>query len=403
MSRILLLLHLFSFICLFSCTKENEPNLALNYSSLVLFTNDTETLRVTMRDGSVVDPRSVQWESTDPEIVEVGTDGQIVAKQYGEASVRVRYKDLTASCEVVVRPNIYLAGYDMNGGKMGAKYWKNGKEVPLKGNTNARAWARAIYVTDDHVYTAGEISESLGSKAVYWTDQTMTVLPSGSAYAKAYGISVAGNDVYVAGKDGNQAVVWKNGIPTVLAERGEASAITVVHGNVYIAGVEYSEQTVPIATYWVNGQRTMLTETSSSATLNAICVSGSDVYGAGKITEKGKKPAACYWKNGNLVRLTDGSNEAMIDGIAVSGTDVYACGDEWVDGSLPVAKYWKNTTPYSLNGIYALAIALAANTVFITGIDQQNYTSIAKCWEDGKDVPFAPDYADAVPFSIFVK
>ena len=135
MSRILLLLHLFSFICLFSCTKENEPNLALNYSSLVLFTNDTETLRVTMRDGSVVDPRSVQWESTDPEIVEVGTGGQIVAKQYGEASVRVRYKDLTASCEVVVRPNIYLAGYDMNGGKMGAKYWKNGKEVPLKGNT----------------------------------------------------------------------------------------------------------------------------------------------------------------------------------------------------------------------------------------------------------------------------
>ena len=76
----------------------------------------------------------------------------------------------------------------------------------------------------------------------------------GTKDAYAYSVYVVGDDVYVAGYEGNPAKVWKNGEELYeLVDKGYAYSMVVHNGDVYVAGSE-REGTDDVAKVWKNGK-----------------------------------------------------------------------------------------------------------------------------------------------------
>lgn len=282
--------------------------------------------------------------------------------------------------------DIYVAGQEHEV----AKYWKNGQEVLLS-SQSLNAVATSIAVVGNDIYVAGKEGDlflSGNNKAKYWKNG-QEVLLTGATGAGATSIAVAGGDVYVAGWDGYRTVAkyWKNGQPVSLTNGStgstwaEATCIVVVNGDIYVAGHENE-----IAKYWKNGQPVSLTH-GSHAFANSIAVVGNDVYVAG--SESG---VAKYWKNGQSVSLTNGTENSYATSISVTGGDVYVAGYEGYHGNM-VAKYWKNgmAVPLSssVNNAYAYSIAIFGKDVYVAGIDAGVSLgwSAAKYWKNGQAIP----------------
>src|SRR5678815_5585457 len=101
--------------------------------------------------------------------------------------------------------DIYVSGAEENGSVYVAKYWKNGKAVPLTDGTNS-AWAGSVVVVGDDVYVAGSEFKGSVSIAKYWKNGQAIALTDGSQQAAANAtnsIVVAGSNVYVAGTEVN--------------------------------------------------------------------------------------------------------------------------------------------------------------------------------------------------------
>jgi hypothetical protein len=94
-----------------------------------------------------------------------------------------------------------------------ATYWKNKMPVPLTDYSEHYSSADAIFLSGNDVYTAGQFRKTISSVylAVYWKNNKQIALTDGSKRAAATGIEVVGNNVYVAGDEGNTAKLWKNG------------------------------------------------------------------------------------------------------------------------------------------------------------------------------------------------
>ena len=83
-------------------------------------------------------------------------------------------------------------------------------------------------------------------KAIFQTDGTK------KAFARS--IYVVGDDIYVAGDEGDAAKVWKNKEEFYeLTGNGEAFCIVVYNGDVYVAGRE-KEGSSWVAKVWKNGK-----------------------------------------------------------------------------------------------------------------------------------------------------
>lgn len=290
-----------------------------------------------------------------------------------------------------VDPNvdIYVTGDD-NGM---AAYWKNGQLIHLSALSNSIAHAVAVVGND--VYVAGEEGDMFmygNNKAKYWKNGEEVFL-TGPIGAAGTSIAVDGSDVYVAGWQikGSKtvAVYWKNSQPVILSDGlkdAEATCIVVVGGDVYIAGHENG-----IAKYWKNNQPVLLTDGSYQAYAHSIAVIGSDVYVAGSELN-GTAHVAKYWKNGQALSLTNGTAvSSSARSIAVVGTDVYVAGWEGdflgrVGGTGAVAKYWKNGQTVSLtNGTtyaYATSIAVFKSDVYVAGHEGNTHLR-PKYWKNG--------------------
>lgn len=258
--------------------------------------------------------------------------------------------------------NVYVAGYEYNGGQTVAKYWENGTAATLTGQ-NDTVEATAIAIDQNNVYIAGHN----GYFAQYWKNGTPVELTNGTYTANATDIAINQGDIYVAGYEYNGTKVvakyWKNGAPVVLSDGTHnvfAAALAIYNGNVYVAGRAYNG-TNWVAKYWKNTKAVTLTQGNSDAVAVAIAVDGGNVYVAGYV-DNGTNKVAKYWKNGTPTALTDGNNNAKATAIAVFNGDLYVAGAAY-NGTNWVAKYWKNGVPILLTDGKNYAIT---TSIFVT-------------------------------------
>lgn len=250
--------------------------------------------------------------------------------------------------------------------------------------TGCGSGGTSVHPVPVDVYVVGQD----GTNAVYWKNGVETVVAQN---ASANAIAVSGADVYVGGStpgpNGPIATIWKDGTATILSsDISSVSAIAVANGNVYAVG---NDQDTDYAVLWTNGMPTQLLDgmvpsynIPDFTWANSIFVSGLDVYVAG-IAQKyfeissnryWTADVAVYWKNGvavDLSQVSDQSPNIQAMSIAVSGSDVYVAGTIY---SSPYTQgvYWKNGAQVSLDNAnfkdsYSGSIAVSGSNVYVAG------------------------------------
>ena len=232
--------------------------------------------------------------------------------------------------------DVYAAGHERNASSIGiARYWKNGTAVSLTGKTDSSraAMINGIAVVGNDVYCAGYetvLRVDGGTTygvivAKYWKNGIDITLAGTAGFAPTFAssIAVAGSDVYIAGHGpgGVFARYWKNGtqivLPTETNFESDATAITYIGGNLYVAGYE-TIASKKVAVYWKNGTLIKLTDGTQDVVANSIAVAGTDVYVSGYKRDNANNYTAIYWKNGTAITLTDGSKIGYATSIAVT-------------------------------------------------------------------------------------
>jgi hypothetical protein len=331
------------------------------------------------------------------------------------------------SNRVIEQPvHVYVAGYEFKDGNVFAKYWKDGKPVPLREGSN-KGRVESIIVSGGDVYMAGYEDIVANTKAVakYWKNGRSVALSDSLNANYASSIAVSGSDVYVSGSQSTGttsssltiAKYWKNGIPVILSDglhSAGASSIAVSSSDVYVAGSESTGKKdrdgfdLVVAKYWKNGASVILSQPAIFTGAQSIVVAGNDIYVSGNVYT-----AATYWKNGTSFTLSNNSIGASGSSIAVSGTDVYVAGFENNGTRVLNAKYWKNGTAVNItNGPYpaiANSIAVSGNDVYVAGYEgigvNQSYLNglgIAKYWKNGSPVALSDSINHSIATSIFL-
>jgi Carboxypeptidase regulatory-like domain len=214
-------------------------------------------------------------------------------------------------------------------------------------------------INTNGVYIAGGIDNN----AVLWKDGIPTFLTnlptSQTKYAYAVRTLVYNNDVYVLGSEQDSTVngsvstikLWKNGIVSNITSGttyAEGYGLEVYNGDVYICGIE-SIGNNQISKLWKNGVATVLTKDTFdvAATTNMKVVNG-DVYISGTAIRSSngnnsQTSRAIYWKNGVINFLTStSSNYGKAEGLFINNGDLYFTGAESFNGQVTTSAYWKN-------------------------------------------------------------
>lgn len=139
----------------------------------------------------------------------------------------------------------------------------------------------------------------------------------------------------MAGRDGNRAVLWKNGVATYLssgsAGRDKPNSVFVKDGTVYVAGKEAGKPRL-----WVDGTGYYLSDSAGEAL--SVSVANGNVYVGGKHRIKapslnhpgdGPQPvmSGVIWKNGTPITYFSNFSEFTTEVTFVAtGADIYATG-----------------------------------------------------------------------------
>lgn len=327
--------------------------------------------------------------------------------------------------EIFIPADVYIAGYESTSSTTTvAKYWKNGTPVILP-STDPVAYANDIFVSGTDVYVAGSTFFTNGVNkqwsAVIWKNGVPTILAqsvfgNNGSRVEATSVFVSGSDVYVAGSTLNAAgtgsivKVWKNGVATDLTagtNLAKGLSVYVSGTDVYVAGYEFITGGSGIAKYWKNGVATSLSSTANNAQAESIFVSGTDVYVGGTESNGGLTLYARLWKNGVATTLTSGAGSGYVHDLCVSGSDVYAAGEDYIttSSSSSVAKTWKNGAVTTLPGptpAYGTAIAVIGSDVYVAGNEWNGTRYLPKCWKNNVSTTLA-NTNGAIATGIFVQ
>jgi len=214
--------------------------------------------------------------------------------------------------------------------------------------------------------------------------------------------------VYVAGHEGNGAnqvaKLWVNGIPQILSEIPNdtyALSVFVAGENVYVAGRESTAGVNSKATLWVNGSPQYLTDGSTPSSANSVFVDDGNVYVAGFEVNSENISVAMLWKNGEPHPLTNGQDAAMAFSVFVDGNKVYVAGSENKDypvgsenegTSYPEAKLWEmapngaiQAETLSTDFSVAYSVFVDNGDVYIAGYRQAEIGTdfLARLWKNG--------------------
>ena len=228
----------------------------------------------------------------------------------------------------VVNNNVYVVGSENTSPNIyTAKVWANGIATTLS-SPGFTANANSIFVQNNDIYAGGYEESGVNRHAMIWKNNTPTTL-YGFCYqgsnptctfdaSEVKSIYVAGNDIYAVGTSiagtGTgvyDSLMWKNGLATRINIL--PSSIFVSNNDVYISG-----RAGNYACIWKNGTITRLTNGANQAFANSVFVKGTDVYVAGyekqpnSVNSIGK-----LWKNGVATDLTDGTGIAEINSVFV--------------------------------------------------------------------------------------
>jgi hypothetical protein len=175
-------------------------------------------------------------------------------------------------------------------------------------------------------------------------------------------------NIYLAGFVTQSALSWKNGVADTLNKNAAALAMCVDGADTYVAGNTWIKN-IPVATYWKNGIRVLLSDTSTSSFTNSVIVSQNSVYVIGYEMgpHYGGPIVAKYWKDGvPFVLSAPGATGSVAVSACISGSDLYIAGWVWLPNSRSIATYWKNGTPvYLTDG----STPSSATSIFVYGDD----------------------------------
>jgi Carboxypeptidase regulatory-like domain len=285
-----------------------------------------------------------------------------------------------------------------------------------------------------YTYTGVDLSNGSYSTTATSTATTNTVNLNTIA---ACGNSINNSGVYIAGIIDNNAVLWKDGVPTFLTNYAPNDSInsarayrTLVYNNdVYILGDVIGDlfSSIPKDTLivWKNGIKNILNPGVGRSCYLGEDLSGIDVYsndvyvsGATAVTASLNSPnfssIATIWKNGVPTLLPkDTFVRTVATGVKVVNGDVYVCGYGYSDSTyinsfstLQRAVYWKNSVLNVLSNISsnsyggASAIFASNGNIYIAGHNSYKATY----WKNGIQtiLPLPAPYDESKPYSIFV-
>ena len=235
----------------------------------------------------------------------------------------------------IVNNDMFVLGTEFNvtTNKTEGKIWKNGVPTTLLSLTNPaegafkHAYPQGLFINNNDVYVGGYESFEPNSdfRGLVWKNGTPTRLfgfcfgVGGGCtfdYTTINDVFIDGNDVYAIGSSpngitGHDDILWKNGIPSLI--NISPSSIFIYNHDIYIAG-----RVGNAASLWKNGTVTQLTNGVKQGFATAVYVKGNNVYVAGIERD----PATAFsvgkvWKNGAVTNLTDGSGTAEMNDIFV--------------------------------------------------------------------------------------
>ncbi|HEY9001167.1 MAG TPA: hypothetical protein VIM89_07430 [Mucilaginibacter sp.] len=241
----------------------------------------------------------------------------------------------------VLGDDVYAVGYIQTPAyDLTATLWKNDVAIPLTNPfsccgvvSSSMAWAIAI--KDNVVYISGTSFNpfQLGAATIWKTDGSAVALTTPNmttltdTVSTAYGITFQGNDMYISGSVGtgygssDYLGYWKNG--TFFASKLPShpypnnTSIVINGSDVYTAGIDGADG-VLYAAYWKNNVESIL---ATHATATGIAFSGSDMYVVGTtlaVNSLTSQPSPVYWINGTLVNLpTPVPNNTMATSIFI--------------------------------------------------------------------------------------
>jgi hypothetical protein len=314
--------------------------------------------------------------------------------------------------------DVYVAGFEHNGSRMVAKYWKNGTAVELPSGNND-GYAYDIYVYNGDVYVAGEEIVSNKSIAKFWKNGVAQNITDGSTIASANKIYVRGNNVFVGYYEKvnfkDEPKIWHNGNVTNVATSGKqgilasftVDSVMGVHA-VYSEYTNYTDPWEPY--YWKNGVRTpVISGLHSTVSVGEIVVSGNNIFMAGSQfpTVGLGNEIARYWKNGSPISLTDSSHRAAATDIYVNGNDVHVIGVEEMTPNVWTAKYWKNGVVTNLSDgtkdAYPYSIVTHGNDVYVAGLVNNMPAGVyARLWKNGVPINLTSGSTVAQAHAVFV-
>jgi hypothetical protein len=209
-----------------------------------------------------------------------------------------------------------------------AMLWKNGVGEALDNGGSDDVSVRSVSVSQGgDVYAAGYMVEPATLKfvAVLWKNGEMQKLSQpGAGFASAWSVFASGDDVYVAGQEGDKhydwgthAMLWKNGVETVLDDNPLptiAASVFVSDGDVYVVGPGANERYNDVGILWKNGVRRDFTDGNKNSAVYSVYVHEGAWYAAGMEIDPSlgydyqSVPVSMMWVNGSPRRLssTDG-------------------------------------------------------------------------------------------------
>jgi hypothetical protein len=165
---------------------------------------------------------------------------------------------------------------------------------------------------------------------------------------------------------------------------------------VYVAGFQFSENSIPIATLWENDKPIKLTDGTKNAGALSVYAANNTTYVVG-YESNGSNNIAKIWTNGIAKNLSDGTKNVEARSVFVSGNDVYVAGTETdISNGNMKAKLWKNNSEVSFmigtTNSSAASVFVAGNDVYVGGsmIDRNTNKEIPIVWKNN-DMPIKLD------------